>query len=132
MIDSLTRNSDIAPYLFRKLSSGSWILIDGDLEAISILEGMVYEPGTVFNADFEAFIGTNHVLFLGFKNERLRAALHLVPGQFWNDLFSISCVKSEKYVGRIDIHANHFNKGVDKVSLIESLVQEIIETMEGA
>lgn len=37
-------NSDIAPYLHGRLISGQWILITGELEAVSLLEERIYPP----------------------------------------------------------------------------------------
>ncbi len=131
MTFSASRNSDIAPYLHGRLISGQWIVIMGDLEAVSILEKQIYTPGTKDNTGFEAIFGADRFIFLGRKTERLRVALNLADGRVWQDLFSIRCKLSPHGNDLLDVQERHFSKTADKNALIQSLVQELIEILRG-
>ena len=124
MINSPSGNSDIGPYLYGRLISGQWILITGELEAVSLLEERIYPPGTPSNAGLEAIYGADRFIYLGRKIESLRLALNLANGHIWADLFSIRCRLSMHEYNRLDIQERHFTRGADKGVLIRSLVCE--------
>lgn len=87
--------------------------------------------GTPSNAGLEAIYGADRLIFLGKKIESLRVALDLTNGHIWNDLFSIRCTLSPYGHNMLDIQERHFSKTADKNALIRSLVQELIEILEG-
>ena len=124
MINSPSGNLDIAPYLYGRLISGQWVLITGDILAVSLLEERIYPPGTPSNAGLEAIYGADRFIYLGRKIESLRLALNLANGHIWADLFSIRCRLSMHEYNRLDIQERHFTRGADKGVLIRSLVCE--------
>ena len=125
----LSMPEDTYQSVYRKMASGKWILITGELPAISRLEESIYTPGTARNADLEAVHGFRAYFFLGRKTQDLRRALTLErDDDAWDSLFAlrISGLGGDHF----NAETKHFRNTADRDLLLESLVKRLVDVLE--
>ena len=128
MTSMLPRYEEIYSFIYEKLANG-WVLITVNPYAVSILENVVYKPGTPCNADFVAVFGPDRYLYMGKKTRKLMKALHQLPGDSFDLLFAVRFTL--KNGENIRVETKHFKGQQAKGELIVSLVQSVIELLQG-
>ncbi len=120
---------DVYHLVYRRLAFGEWAILIGESEAVSLIEDMVYPPGTSDNADFELIFAPRKYFFLAKKTNKLRAVLKLdQDASTWNSLFTIRAVNMGG--NNVLFDTRHFKRIEERETLLESLVKAIVNEME--
>ena len=120
---------DVYHLVYRRLAFGEWAILIGESEAVSLIEDMVYPPGTSDNADFELIFASRKYFFLAKKTNKLRAMLKLdQDASTWNSLFAIRVVNMGD--NNVLFDTRHFKRFEERETLLESLVKAIVDEME--
>ena len=122
---------DVYHLVYLRLAFGEWAILVGESEAVSLIEDMVYPPGTSDNADFELIFAPRKYFFLAKKTSKLRMVLKLEQdASTWNSLFAIRVVS----IGGNNVlfDTRHFKRIEERETLLESFVKAIIDEMEAS
>jgi hypothetical protein len=111
-------------HTYRRLAD-SWILITCNPASISLVEDMIYTPGTDRNADLElALIGPTAVM-LGRKRPELRTLLKLDGDPWgWDSLFLLDAAPANGIM--IQIATEHFRHGLNGEHYLENFVKRLL------
>ena len=113
--------------VYKRLVSGNWVVLTGQLNSISVIERLAYPPGTYANADFESVLGYRKYFFLAKKTWKLRSLLNL-DNNAWASLFAVRVTSHERNV--IGFDTKHFKQLEERETLLESYVKAITEEIE--
>ncbi|MCL4420214.1 MAG: hypothetical protein M1477_00800 [Candidatus Thermoplasmatota archaeon] len=122
---------DVYHLVYLRLAFGEWAILVGESEAVSLIEDMVYPPGTSDNADFELIFAPRKYFFLVKKTSKLRVVLKLEQdASSWNSLFAIRVVNMGG--NNVLFDTRHFKRIEERETLLESFVKAIIDEMEAS